>query len=189
LGELPEPVPRQVENVGGASWLQVSDIRTPGDNRPVLHDSLGPTWDYTFTTATSPSAISPTSCDPRRPHTTRTAEQTRTFKCRSAAAGALGLADRRSDWRFLTIVPSRYWISPRSGNVRRIHRGAATRAARSATPSATAGSGSADGNDTRDEARHRTTKLRDRGYLLVVSSLYAVVNGALSAPYGESRPP
>ena len=32
------------ENVGGASWLQVDDIRKPGDNRPGLHDSLGPTW-------------------------------------------------------------------------------------------------------------------------------------------------
>jgi len=32
------------ENVGGASWLQVNDIRKPGDTRPELHDSLGPTW-------------------------------------------------------------------------------------------------------------------------------------------------
>ena len=32
------------ENVGGASWLQIDDIRKPGDNRQALHDSLGPTW-------------------------------------------------------------------------------------------------------------------------------------------------
>ena len=29
---------------GGATWLQVDDVRKPGDERPRLHDSLGPTW-------------------------------------------------------------------------------------------------------------------------------------------------
>jgi hypothetical protein len=28
----------------GASWLQITDVRSPGDNRPQLVDQLGPTW-------------------------------------------------------------------------------------------------------------------------------------------------
>jgi DUF3089 family protein len=40
----PELFSARCENVGGASWLNVSDIRKPGDIRPELHDSLGPTW-------------------------------------------------------------------------------------------------------------------------------------------------
>jgi hypothetical protein len=34
----------QCENVGGASWLQITDVRKAGDNRPQLTDALGPTW-------------------------------------------------------------------------------------------------------------------------------------------------
>jgi hypothetical protein len=29
-----------------ATWLQVSDVRKPGDDRPVLRETLGPTWGY-----------------------------------------------------------------------------------------------------------------------------------------------
>ncbi len=32
------------EYKNGASWLQINDVRGPGDNRPHLVDSLGPTW-------------------------------------------------------------------------------------------------------------------------------------------------
>ena len=32
--------------VGGASWLQVNDIALPGDTRPVIKETLGPTWGY-----------------------------------------------------------------------------------------------------------------------------------------------
>jgi Protein of unknown function (DUF3089) len=31
---------------GGASWLQVTPTRTSGDNRPVVTQSLGPTWGF-----------------------------------------------------------------------------------------------------------------------------------------------
>jgi hypothetical protein len=31
-------------NEGGASWLQVNAISTPGDTRPVVSETLGPTW-------------------------------------------------------------------------------------------------------------------------------------------------
>jgi hypothetical protein len=35
----------ECRNVGGASWLHVTDARKPGDERPIrLVDSLGPTW-------------------------------------------------------------------------------------------------------------------------------------------------
>ena len=34
----------ECENTGGASWLQINDIRKPGDTRPALTDALGPTW-------------------------------------------------------------------------------------------------------------------------------------------------
>jgi hypothetical protein len=34
----------QCEYRGGASWLQVNDIAKPGDTRPVVTESLGPTW-------------------------------------------------------------------------------------------------------------------------------------------------
>ena len=40
----PDLFSARCENVGGASWLNVTDIRKPGDIRPELHDSLGPTW-------------------------------------------------------------------------------------------------------------------------------------------------
>ncbi len=40
----PDLFSARCENIGGASWLNVSDIRKPGDIRPELHDSLGPTW-------------------------------------------------------------------------------------------------------------------------------------------------
>ena len=29
---------------GGATWLRVEDVARPGDKRPVVSDSLGPTW-------------------------------------------------------------------------------------------------------------------------------------------------
>ena len=31
---------------GGATWLQVDDLATPGDRRPVVTEALGPTWGY-----------------------------------------------------------------------------------------------------------------------------------------------
>ncbi len=34
----------ECENVDGTSWLQITDIRKPGDRRPQLVDALGPTW-------------------------------------------------------------------------------------------------------------------------------------------------
>jgi len=34
------------ENSGGATWLQVNDIAAPGDTRPVVTETLGPTWGY-----------------------------------------------------------------------------------------------------------------------------------------------
>jgi pimeloyl-ACP methyl ester carboxylesterase len=40
----PDLFTAQCENVGGASWLQVTDVRKPGDTRPKLRDALGPTW-------------------------------------------------------------------------------------------------------------------------------------------------
>jgi hypothetical protein len=40
----PDLFTAKCENEGGASWLQITDIRQPGDNRPALSDALGPTW-------------------------------------------------------------------------------------------------------------------------------------------------
>ena len=40
----PDLFTAQCENEGGASWLQITDVRKPGDTRPVLRDALGPTW-------------------------------------------------------------------------------------------------------------------------------------------------
>jgi hypothetical protein len=34
------------EHAAGASWLQVNDIAAPGDARPVVKETLGPTWGY-----------------------------------------------------------------------------------------------------------------------------------------------
>ena len=34
----------ECKSEGGASWLQVTDTRTPGDDRVKLQASLGPTW-------------------------------------------------------------------------------------------------------------------------------------------------
>ena len=34
------------EHAGGASWLQVNHVVTPGDPRPVVSEGLGPTWGY-----------------------------------------------------------------------------------------------------------------------------------------------
>ena len=34
----------QCLNTDGASRLQITDIRKPGDDRPKLIDALGPTW-------------------------------------------------------------------------------------------------------------------------------------------------
>ena len=34
----------ECKNEGGASWLQVNDVRQAGDDRIKLADSLGPTW-------------------------------------------------------------------------------------------------------------------------------------------------
>lgn len=31
---------------GGATWLQVNTVKAPGDTRPVVTDSLGPSWGY-----------------------------------------------------------------------------------------------------------------------------------------------
>jgi hypothetical protein len=42
--DYPDLFTAQCENTGGASWLQINDIRKPGDNRPALTDALGPTW-------------------------------------------------------------------------------------------------------------------------------------------------
>jgi hypothetical protein len=33
-------------NVGGASWLQVNDVAASRDTRPVIKETLGPTWGY-----------------------------------------------------------------------------------------------------------------------------------------------
>jgi len=40
----PELFTAHCENVGGASWLQIDDVRKAGDDRPRLTDALGPTW-------------------------------------------------------------------------------------------------------------------------------------------------
>ena len=40
----PDLFTAQCENAGGASWLQITDVRKPGDNRPALADAIGPTW-------------------------------------------------------------------------------------------------------------------------------------------------
>ena len=32
------------ESSGGANWLQVDTTSIPGDQRPVVSDTLGPTW-------------------------------------------------------------------------------------------------------------------------------------------------
>jgi hypothetical protein len=40
----PDLFTAQCENAGGANWLQITDVRKPGDNRPALSDALGPTW-------------------------------------------------------------------------------------------------------------------------------------------------
>jgi hypothetical protein len=34
------------ESANGATWLQVNTIKAPGDARPVVTASLGPTWGY-----------------------------------------------------------------------------------------------------------------------------------------------
>lgn len=34
------------ESAGGATWLQVDTVKVPGDTRPVVTASLGPTWGY-----------------------------------------------------------------------------------------------------------------------------------------------
>lgn len=34
------------ESAGGATWLQVTTVRTPGDTRPVVKATLGPDWGY-----------------------------------------------------------------------------------------------------------------------------------------------
>jgi hypothetical protein len=31
---------------GGASWLQVNTLSSPHDTRPIVMESLGPTWGY-----------------------------------------------------------------------------------------------------------------------------------------------
>jgi Protein of unknown function (DUF3089) len=40
----PELFTAQCKNEGGASWLQITDVRGSGDPRPMLRDALGPTW-------------------------------------------------------------------------------------------------------------------------------------------------
>jgi len=34
----------QCMSQGGATWLMVEDVARPGDKRPVVTESLGPTW-------------------------------------------------------------------------------------------------------------------------------------------------
>ncbi len=34
----------ECKTAGGATWLQINDVRQTGDNRPALKDALGPTW-------------------------------------------------------------------------------------------------------------------------------------------------
>jgi hypothetical protein len=40
----PDLFTAKCQTVGGASWLQITDIRKSGDNRPKLVEALGPTW-------------------------------------------------------------------------------------------------------------------------------------------------
>jgi len=40
----PDLFTAKCENLGGASFLQITDVRKPGDLRPQVMDSLGPTW-------------------------------------------------------------------------------------------------------------------------------------------------
>ena len=40
----PDLYTAQRMSVGGATWLQVTTITTPGDTRPIVTESLGPTW-------------------------------------------------------------------------------------------------------------------------------------------------
>jgi hypothetical protein len=42
--EYPDLYTAQCENSGGATWLQVDDIGGPGDKRPRVTATLGPTW-------------------------------------------------------------------------------------------------------------------------------------------------
>jgi len=42
----PDLYTARCESSGDATWLQVSDIAKPGDTRPVVDESLGPTWGY-----------------------------------------------------------------------------------------------------------------------------------------------
>ncbi len=34
------------QSAGGATWLQVTDVAAPGDNRPAVSEALGPAWGY-----------------------------------------------------------------------------------------------------------------------------------------------
>jgi hypothetical protein len=36
----------QCMRAGGATWMQVNDVAAPGDPRPVVTETLGPTWGY-----------------------------------------------------------------------------------------------------------------------------------------------
>ena len=40
----PDLFTAKCEDTGGASWLQIDDVRKPGDNRPQLVDAIGPSW-------------------------------------------------------------------------------------------------------------------------------------------------
>ena len=46
VGHLPEPLLGACLSSGGATWLQVDDVAAPGDTRPVVTETLGPTWGY-----------------------------------------------------------------------------------------------------------------------------------------------
>ncbi len=43
---FPDLFTGECQSNGNADWLQVTDVRNPGDSRPVLKETLGPTWGY-----------------------------------------------------------------------------------------------------------------------------------------------
>jgi len=122
--------------------------------------------DYTFTTATSPSAIyRHRAIRGGRIPRERLSKLARST-CRFSRAGALGLADRRSDMAVLDHCSVEVLDQP-AQRQRQTHPTAGPRhgPARSATPSATAAPARPTGTTLVMKLGNRTTKLRDPGFI------------------------